>query len=371
MFAPRQKQSVLSLRLLFCGLACFIFGKCSPGYAEERLTIGFVLPLTGDWAFLGKGVRDASLLAEKDSAVRKYPPRLVFEDNGGDLTKSASAAAKLISVEKVDALVSIISGVGLVLQPIAERAKVLNFGLCSNTTVANGKHSFTNYITTPEGAGAYLKELQKRYPAQVRLGIFSLNEAGFNQIVSEIRRQRADTPVQIEFVESFEPGTNDFRSQIVKAMRTDTDAVLLLALSPEVETFSRQFRSLGKNTPLSSVEAFGLAEHKKEFDGTWFIDAAAPTQAFEERFRKAYGRDLTAAAAHAYDVVQLLGEVYQRAGDGTRKPTTTEVAEYLREQKEFSGIVGPLSVDSSGIIHSIPSVKTIRGGKGIVERENQ
>jgi len=97
--------------------------------------------------------------------------------------------------------------------------------------------------------------------------------------------------------------------------------------------------------PLSSIEAFGLAENKAEFNGAWFIDAAAPSPEFEDRFRTTYGREITAAAAHAYDTVQLIVEAFEKAGNGERKPSTTEVANFLRTHKKFHGMVGDLTVD--------------------------
>ncbi len=77
--------------------------------------IGFVLPLSGEWAFLGEGIRDGALLAQQDLANKGESIRLVFEDNQGDLAKSLSVGRDLIEVRRVDAIVSIISGVGNVI----------------------------------------------------------------------------------------------------------------------------------------------------------------------------------------------------------------------------------------------------------------
>ena len=347
-----------------------IFLVCQFALAEDReVRIGFVLPLSGDWAFLGEGVRNAATLAAEELKGSTFPPRLIFEDNAGQLKNSATAAQRLISIEKVDAIVSIISGVGLLISSIAEKAEVLNFGICSNTEVANGSYSFTNYITTPEGAKAFLQELTKRYPRPVRLGIFSMNEEGFNQIAEQVRLQSSVESVDIQFVETYQPETKDFRSQILKVFKNDPQVLLLLGLSPGLEILRKQLRDLRHDLPIASIEAFGLAEHKEVFNGAWFIDAAAASMEFQTLYKKRFGRELTAAAAHAHDTVSLLVEAFQQASKNERKPSHAEVVSFLHTKEKFHGVVGDLHVDEAGIIHSVPSVKTMVDGRGVVQGE--
>ena len=48
--------TMLSLKLVLASLPALV--------DDRQVRIGFVLPLSGDWAFLGNGVRDAARLAE-------------------------------------------------------------------------------------------------------------------------------------------------------------------------------------------------------------------------------------------------------------------------------------------------------------------
>ena len=339
-------------------------------HADEQhvVKIGLVLPLSGDWAFLGNGVRDAVGLAKEDLQDSKFKFEFVFEDNGGQLKQSATAAYHLVNSEKVDVIISIISGVGLLINPIAEKAGVINIGLCSNVNVADGNLNFTNYITTSEGAEYYLNELlQKANGKAVRLGIFALNEEGFGQILEQVQLQSKEKPVDIVFVERFEPQTRDFRSQLSRAMRKEPETLLILGLSPEIETLVTQLRQLNLEVPLASIEAFGLAENKSVFDGAWYIDAAAASFDFEKRFEKSYGRSLTAAAAHAYDSVMIVAKAFENTESDKKKPMAIDVAKTIRRIKSFNGVVGDLVVDSNGVIHSTPSVKVIKNGVGVLE----
>lgn len=358
-----KSNNAVMLLLLLCSLML----ASSADAEDKEIRIGFVLPLSGEWAFLGNGVRDAALLAEKDLIHGEFIPRLYFEDNGGQLKESATAANRLISVKKVDAIISIFSGVGLLISSIAEKAEVLNFGLCSNTDVANSHYSFTNYITTPEGAHTFLDELLKRYSAPVKLGIFSLNEEGFNQITEQVQKQSHGKPIEILFAESYQPETRDFRSQIIKIFQKRPQVLLLLGLSPGIEIFAKQLHELHQDVPLTSIEAFGLAERKEAFNGAWYVDPAAASPEFEKKFQIEYGREITAAAAHSYATVQLLMEAFSLAAKNGEKPSRAEVVSVLHNKRNFSGVVGPLTVDEKGIVHSIPSVKIMQNGRGIVQ----
>lgn len=220
-----------------------------------RLRVGFVLPLSGDLAFLGSGIRDAALLAREDIENEGGHVDLIFEDNQGNLADSAPVGAKLINTDKVQALVSIISGVGSILKPLARRAKILHVGICSDPEVADGEFSFINYLTAEQAVTRYVEQFLGSMGFNKSLAIIQVNEAGFARIVDEMKRQiRAD--LRIVDVQTFNKGDADFRSLLLRAVRARPDALLLLGLSPEIEMLARQARSLGISAPLTSIEGF-------------------------------------------------------------------------------------------------------------------
>jgi ABC-type branched-subunit amino acid transport system substrate-binding protein len=329
---------------------------------EKEVNIGFILPLSGDWAFLGEDVRDAAMLASKNIVDEKLKLNLKFEDNAGQLKESATIANKLINIDKVDVIVSVISGVGLLINPIAEKAEVLNFGICSNTKVADGVFNFTNYITTNEGANSYLNELEKRTEIKgrkIKLGIFSVNEAGFNQISEQVISQSKNRKIEIVFKESFEPKTFDFRTQIAKSFLKNPDRILLLGLSPEIEIFVKQLRQLKKDIHITSIEAIGLSKNKSEFAGSWYVDPAAPNDNFQKDFYKYYKRTYTPPSAFAYDITSIIYETYKSKWLSSNKPLPIEIVNSLHNQKQFFGVVGNLELDKNGIFHSTPSIKEV------------
>jgi branched-chain amino acid transport system substrate-binding protein len=209
--------------------------EASPASRDSSLKIGFVLPLSGDWAFLGNGIRDGAILASEDLKAHGVDAKLIFMDNRG---------------------------------------------------------------------------------------------------------------------------TTDFRSLLIRMRRVKPDSLLLLGLSPEIELLARQTRELGINIPLTSIESFGLAADKHAFEGSWFIDAAVPSESFQERFLNKYGREVTAGVGHAYDSVMLLGEAFRSA-----ERSGTSLSQALTKISDYRGTIGNLSVKKDGVIWGEASVKGIRDGR--------
>ena len=356
----RQQLLIRILSLLL------LFGIASRAHADDksRLTVALILPLTGDWAFLGNGIKDGALLAKADLERDNFPVDLLFEDNHGDLTASVTAAKRLLADDRVDAFISIISGVSKVLKPMADKAKIINIGICSDTEVADGRYSFVNYLTAEQGASKYVEYFLSEHGPGKSVGIYAMNEAGFQRIVEEIAIH-AMGKIQIRFTERFDRGVSDFKPIILRNQSKSPDAILILGLSPEIELIARQARSLGIAAPLTSIESFGLSNDKTAFEGAWFVDSAVPDFAFRDRFQRTYGREVTPGVGHSYDSVLLLARAFGHKlsnGPGDRPAAVKS----FREISELTGVTGKIHVRSDGIIWSDATVKKIVGGQPLL-----
>jgi branched-chain amino acid transport system substrate-binding protein len=325
---------------------------------KEIPSIGFVLPLSGDWAFLGNGIRDGAFLAQEDLRSSGKNVELIFEDNLGELSTSAIIGTKFADSRKVHALISIISGVGRVLKPLATRAKIINIGICSETDIADGEYNFINYLTAEQGVSKFLKQLG----AEKSIGIFSLNESGFQKMIDVLKIQSANS-LRVQFEDYFDRGTTDFRAILNKRKVALTDAWLILGLSPEIETLVKQARALGIRTPVVSIEGFGLARDKSPFEGAWFIDSAVPKVEMRARFIKKFGYEPTPGVGHSYDSVMMLAEALNKASDPKGEISRELAAQNFRQIKDYAGVIGVLSVKRSGVIWSEASVKVIKNSK--------
>ncbi len=326
--------------------------------------IGIALPLTGNVAFLGEPSKLAAELALKDAGVTKYKYDLVFEDHQFNPTLAATAASKLINIDKVLAIINFGSGTGNAISPIAEAAKVAHFSLASDPTIAIGQYNYIHW-TPPFKEGQLLaSELVRR--GYKTVSIIDTNHPGTLAVTQAIRDSLKGTSVQVVSYDVTNVGDKDFRTTIGKIKKLNPDIIVLEQFSPEIEIMTRQMRTLGVNTPVTSVETFEWSDDAKLFNGSWFIsDAVTPD--FNAKFKAAYGTDPKPGSSYVYDLVAYLIRV-QEASD---KPILAkDLPTVISQNNDYiSPVFGEVKIDKDGFFITNPSVKMIKDGKAVVENQ--
>lgn len=166
---------VLSLAFHVVGLASHVKAETSP---SPSITIGVILPLSGPAANFGAIAQRGVELAVQDlSPADRARTRVIYEDDGMVNTRSATAARKLLSIDKVDALVTWSSGTALTVAGIVEGARVPQIGIASDPAVVrNKKFSFT-YWPLPEDEARTLYDYLVR-SGKNRLAVLTLVHNG-------------------------------------------------------------------------------------------------------------------------------------------------------------------------------------------------
>jgi ABC-type branched-subunit amino acid transport system substrate-binding protein len=225
--------------------------------------------------------------------------------------------------------------VAQVIKPIAARAKVLHVGICSDTTVADGKFNFINYLTAEQGVLRYEKEFRRRYPAKTGLAIISQNEAGFQRIKTLLEK----TDLKLVFSEQFNQGEKDFRSLLLRLKQKKPKVLLLLGLSPEIELIAEQALVLGIQVEFTSIESFGLSNRPAAFEGGWFVDSEAPSEEMARNYQERFGVSITPGVWQSYRTILMLvaGELVQKSVDGVvaAEPSLKEIKAGKLERINF------------------------------------
>lgn len=347
-------KQVIKPSLVYLIFSILLLSVASAQDSRLAPKIGFVLPLSGEWASLGKGIQNGAILAAEDLSL-EMRPQLIFEDNHGDLSASARSASELIDIEKVNAIVSIISGVAQVIKPLADRKNVISIGICSDTSVADGRFAFINYLTAEQGVESYLDYLMKTVATPISLSILQMNDPGFARITSQLKKRALERGFKIERLESYDKGTTDFRSILLKLSRVKPTTIALLGLSPEIELIARQARELNLPLNFSSIESFGLIADASMFEGSWFVDSAYPTDEFVNRYEGRFRTKISAGVGHAYETVKLLARSFN----------TSEPHKSFRDILNSDGVLGKLTVGKDGIISTKPTIKIIRDSRPV------
>lgn len=339
------------------------YGMTRKPVEEGTIKIGVIAPLSGDLAFLGEGYRDAFLLAKENSKNTKYNYELIFEDDQMDPAKTATALQKLISIDKVNAVVSFASGPANVISPLAGQNKIIHFGIATDPSAANGEYNFMHWTPPSEEAKTFVAELQKR--GIKKLGIFVTNQQGVLATVAAIKERLKGTDIEIVTEQKFNMDERDFRTLITKAKYSGAEIYLLEAFPPQLEILTKQIKESGISTPLTCIELVESSdEAMKLFEGYWYVNSADSTTEFNKKFEVKYNKTPSPAAANGYDIFNMLVVAHEEAGK-YEKPTPEKVVEALNQIKDFDGALGKLSMGPDGIVFSQAVVRMIKDGKPV------
>ena len=110
-------------------LATFILIPVMEVYAAESYKVGAVLSVTGRTSFLGDPEKKTIVMLQeqinKKGGINGHPLELIIYDDEGDATKCALAIRKLITKDKVCAIIGpSLSGLSLAVLPEAEKHKI-------------------------------------------------------------------------------------------------------------------------------------------------------------------------------------------------------------------------------------------------------
>ena len=315
--------------------------------------IGTLFPLTGNMAHVGKTLQGAVEVAVNDANKNpdnRYFYEVVSEDSMLNMAKSAAIASKMISLDKVDAMISFAADIGNAVVPVAEKSKVIHFAMSVDPSGASGEYNFINW-TMPDSSTDKMVEIIKEKGFE-NVAIVSFNQSGA-LANSNMLKAKLDREGIVNNLYKFNPDIRDFRMDIEKMNEAGACLYVLRMFEPQMSVFIKQLRELGIEAEVTSVELFGLVEDKSVIKGHWYVDVA--NENFDKlREIKSYnGSDTDYALGMAYDDVMLIVKAFEAADD---KEGAVEALAWI---EIFHGIAGVLIQDENGIFDSEASFRIV------------
>ncbi|OGL74102.1 hypothetical protein A3F28_02880 [Candidatus Uhrbacteria bacterium RIFCSPHIGHO2_12_FULL_57_11] len=201
----------------------------------EAVTIGAILPFAGDDAALGIPLQRSIQMAvdEFNSArgVGGRPLRVQYEDGKCDENEAATAAQKLVGVNKVKYIIGgACSGETLGFAPIANENKVIVISpseTSPNITTKGGEYVFR---LAPSGAmaGSVAAQYAAKDLGARRAAIISEQTDYAQGLRATFKKAFEDQGGKIVVDETYQTGETDFRSQALKIKTANVDIVYLL-----------------------------------------------------------------------------------------------------------------------------------------------
>jgi len=332
----------------------------TPAQAQV-IKVGAILPLTGDSASLGESGKNALELAMADLKGTKYQYQIIYEDIGNfDSSLTASAMNKLANIDNVNAVITLSSGTGNVIAPIANNDKVIQFSCASDLHIAQGEYNFLDVTPPSEETKLLVAELEKK--GYKRLGLFYTNQQGMLAMMDETRKQIQGTDIQIVADQKVDPGTTDFRSMILMAQQAKPDIYILNLLSPGLENLAKQMKELKITTPVTAVEAFEYTDQMNLFEGDWYVQQADALPWFTAEYQSEYGKVYKVCAPNFYDSFNLLAAAYEKAGQNASQDN---VVNQLLQIQNYNGALGTVSIGADHIAASKAALRMIKDGQPV------
>lgn len=339
----------------------------------DSVKIGMIAALSGEAAPYGETVRQGTELAveqlNKKGGINGKPIEVIYEDGKCTGKDSASAAQKLVSVDKVKFIVGAsCSGETIAIAPIVEAGKVLTVSpVSSNAAITTmGDYVFRNHPSDNTAgsmlAGIIIKKTNK-------VAIISENTDYAQGIRKVFNESYTKAGGELVIDESFNTGTTDFRSLVSKIKASGVNSVYV---NGQTETpliqIANQLRDQKVSVQLYTAYMTGDAVKKNAtlLDGLIAVDlpnlgTQGNAAQFTKDFQAKFGKDpnFPYFAAAAYDVVHLFKDGISKYGYDSAK-----VKDHLYSIKNYDGAAGNYHFDSNGDVVGIAlTVKQLKNGE--------
>jgi len=301
------------------------FGLTSGAQAQDKeLRIGFIAPMTGPFAQVGKDMVDGfNMYLEENKDFAGARVKFIVEDDQAKPDTGVTKAKKLILQDKVHMFVGgVLASTGYALAPVSTADK-------------------TVYIASVPAADDLTQRDLPQYPYFIRTGWTSsqphhpLGQWACDQGYKKIVAVAADYAFGYEVVGGFQKTFEDCGGQIIQkiwpplgtkdfgpylpTIKADADAILSLMVGPMALQFPKQLRGSGFKKPIvgggTSYDEFALPFMGDEVIGDvsalqYSAALATPkNEAFVKKYRAKYGKVPSYFSETNYSTAQMIDEV--------------------------------------------------------------
>ena len=345
--------------------------------AADTIKLGEYASLTGKEAGFGQTSHHGVVLAVEEinaaGGVLGRKLELAVEDNQTKAGESATAVKKLISRDKVVALIGeVASGRSLEAAPVAQAAKIPMLApAATNPKVTQvGNYIFRVCFIDPF-QGTVMAKFAKDDLKAKRVAILSSVSNAYSLGLAKFFKETfVPAGGEIATEKNFSEGDKDFRAQLTAVKAANVDAIFVPSYYTEAALIVRQARDLGITAPFFGGDGWEdeqlLSIGGEALNGCYYSThfSAENTDAAVGKFVAKYktrwnGEVPGAFSALGYDAVYVLADAIKRAGttDGPK------LRDALAATKNFPGASGVTTLDKDRNASKAATIIAIKGGK--------
>ncbi len=347
--------------------------------AAEPATIkvGEVASLTGKEATFGQSSHKGTLLAIEElnaaGGVLGQKLELLTEDNQSKTGESATAVRKLISRDKVVALLGEVASTrSLEMAPICNSSKIPMISPSStNPQVTQiGPYIFRVCFIDPFQGTVMAKFAKNTLKAQKVAVLTSVSSAYSTGLAKYFKERFIADGGKIAIEQKYSEGDKDFKAQLTAIKAAGVQAIFVPGYYTEAALITKQARELGLNFPLFGGDGWEspilIDIGGKAVEGIYYSTHYSPESTdpavkdFIAKFKKRWGNETPdAMAALGYDSALVLADAIKRA-NSTQGP---KIREALAATKDFAGVTGKTNIDAQRNATKSAVIVTVKDGQ--------
>lgn len=330
----------------------------------DTIKIGANLELSGGTASFGQSAADGLQLAIDEiniEGVNGKKIKIVKVDNKSDAAEATNGSIKLVSQDKVVAIVGAATSTNTLAQvQVAQDQKIpLITPTATNPDITNKAGKLNDYVFRTcfidpfQGtvAANFATDEVKAKTAAVYVDSSSDYSKG---LAAAFKEAFTENGGKIVAEEAYVTKDTDFRATLTRIKSAKPEFVFLPGYYEEVGLILKQAREDGIDLPFMGgdgwdspkvVEIAGAEALKNTYITNHYSaeDEDAKIQDFVSAFKKKYNKTPDAFAALGYDTGYYLADAIKRAGE----PTSENIRKALEEVKDFQLVSGTLNLDEN------------------------
>ncbi|MBR6013595.1 MAG: ABC transporter substrate-binding protein [Selenomonadaceae bacterium] len=378
MFSKKKLAALITSGLLACSVFAGCGGENGGGSAGsgDEIVVGSNFELTGNHAQYGSNAAKGFKLAVKEindaGGIDGKKIKVVDADSKSEAAESVNAATKLISDDKVVALVgpAVTANVIAESQVAADNKVSVIAPAATNpdVTVENGtlkEYIFRSCFIDPQQSEVMAAFAAKDLSAKTAV-LYLDSSSDYSKSLGRIFKEKFESlGGKVVMEEAFLAKDQDFKAALTKIQTANADVIFVPAYYEEVGKIVKQARELGINAIILGtdgwddskvVEIAGKDALNNTFFCTHYFEGDEDVQGFLKAYKDEYKEDPNVFAALGYDAGKMLIDAISRS-----KGDMSKIRENIENIKDLKVGTGVITMDA----------KTHNPIKGIVVIENK
>ena len=350
----------------------------TPAGGGDTIKVGEFASLNGSEAAFGRSSHNGTLLAVEQinaaGGVLGKKLELLYEDNQSKDGETATAVKKLISRDKVVAILGEVASIrSLEAAPICQQNKIPQISPSStNPKVTQiGDYIFRVCFIDPFQGTVMANFATKTLKAKKVAVLTDVGSTYSVGLADYFKKGFIANGGEIIAEQKFTKDDKDFKAQLTAVKSQNPDAIFVPGYYGQVTLIALQARELGMKIPLFGGDGWEAPEllqgpgAAEALEGCFYSTHFSPDQdapkikQFVADYQKKFGVIPDAMAALGYDSVLALVDAIKRANstDGAK------IRDALATLKDLDGVTGKTTLDENRNAKKPAVIIEIKGGK--------